>query len=190
MWWGTSLSTKPSDNIAQLDTHDYFCRDLCRRSGTAVIAIDYRLVRHIFPITLFFSDADVMPTKAPEHKYPVPLDDCVDAIEWCFTYAKRLNVNQKNLVVRYFFIMCTSHGLMRTFRLWVRAQVRTWRSVPRWSCATEAMMRGVVVRKRRLQNRSKCAVWWRCTPHWTFTCTLGRSRTSPPSACLGMGTVL
>lgn len=28
----------------QLDTHDYFCRDLCRRSGTAVVAVDYRLV--------------------------------------------------------------------------------------------------------------------------------------------------
>jgi acetyl esterase len=48
--------------ICDLDTHDAMCRKLALHSGARVIAVDYR--------------------RAPEHPFPVPLDDCWAALEW------------------------------------------------------------------------------------------------------------
>lgn len=41
---------------------DAVCRELCRRLGIVVAAVDYRL--------------------APEHRFPTPLEDCFDALTW------------------------------------------------------------------------------------------------------------
>ena len=46
--------------IGNLETHDSLCRQLARRSGAAVIALDYRL--------------------APEHRFPTAVDDCWAAL--------------------------------------------------------------------------------------------------------------
>jgi acetyl esterase len=48
--------------IGDLDSHDAMCRLLANAAESTVIAVDYRL--------------------APEHSFPVPLEDCWDALEW------------------------------------------------------------------------------------------------------------
>jgi acetyl esterase len=47
--------------ICDLDTHDAVCRMLATSSGCRVVAIDYR--------------------RAPEHLFPVPLEDCWDSLQ-------------------------------------------------------------------------------------------------------------
>ena len=47
--------------IGNLETHDSLCRQIARRSGAAVIALDYRL--------------------APEHRFPTAVDDCWAALQ-------------------------------------------------------------------------------------------------------------
>lgn len=53
--------------IGDLDTHDADCREVCRRAGVIVIAVDYRL--------------------APEHPYPAAVEDCFAAAQWAATNA-------------------------------------------------------------------------------------------------------
>jgi acetyl esterase len=48
--------------IGSLETHDRICRRLAEGSGSAVLAIDYRL--------------------APEHPWPASVDDTVSALRW------------------------------------------------------------------------------------------------------------
>lgn len=48
--------------IGSIETHDNLCRRLAKGSGRLVISVDYRL--------------------APEHKFPIPVDDCFDALQW------------------------------------------------------------------------------------------------------------
>jgi acetyl esterase len=45
-----------------LDSHDAMCRILADAAGCTVVAVDYRL--------------------APEHPFPIPLNDCWDALKW------------------------------------------------------------------------------------------------------------
>ena len=56
--------------LCDLETHDAFCRDLARASGCAIASVEYRL--------------------APEHRYPVPLEDCYAATSWLSRHASRL----------------------------------------------------------------------------------------------------
>jgi acetyl esterase len=48
--------------IGNLETHDSLCRQLAKRSGAAVLALDYRL--------------------APEHRFPTAVHDAFDAVRW------------------------------------------------------------------------------------------------------------
>jgi acetyl esterase len=65
--------------FCDLETHDRFCRWFANRTGTAVLAVDYRL--------------------APEHPYPAPLDDCETAGAWLREHADELGVDVSSLVV-------------------------------------------------------------------------------------------
>jgi len=65
--------------IGDLDTHDAPCRLLAKASNCVVIAVDYRL--------------------APEHQYPLPLDDCYSAFCWIHENAQRLGIDPDKLAV-------------------------------------------------------------------------------------------
>jgi len=49
--------------LGTLDTHEDVCRTLVNRSGVLLVSVGYR--------------------RAPEHRFPVPLEDCVAAVRWC-----------------------------------------------------------------------------------------------------------
>lgn len=53
--------------LGDLDSHDNVCRSLANRSGHAVLSVDYRL--------------------APEHPFPAPLGDAIQATRWAFANA-------------------------------------------------------------------------------------------------------
>ncbi|GAB3665704.1 alpha/beta hydrolase [Ramlibacter alkalitolerans] len=65
--------------IGDLETHDTLCRELCNLSGTAVIAVDYRL--------------------APEHRFPAAVDDAIAATQWISDNAASLKVDANRLAV-------------------------------------------------------------------------------------------
>lgn len=49
--------------LGTLDTHDDVCRTLANRSRALLVSVGYR--------------------RAPEHRFPAPLEDCVAAVRWC-----------------------------------------------------------------------------------------------------------
>ena len=65
--------------ICSLDTHDAMCRQLCRRAGTVVVSVDYRM--------------------APEHKFPAAPDDCLAATRWAAAHAAELGADSARLAV-------------------------------------------------------------------------------------------
>jgi acetyl esterase len=65
--------------IGNLETHDSLCRQLALRSGAAVIALDYRL--------------------APEHRFPVAVDDAWSAMEWLAANGAALGLDGQRLAV-------------------------------------------------------------------------------------------
>ena len=65
--------------IGGLETHDSLCRQLARRSGAAVIALDYRL--------------------APEHRFPAAVDDAWAAMRWLGAHAGTLGLDGTRLAV-------------------------------------------------------------------------------------------
>lgn len=65
--------------VGTLDTHDGTCRALARASGAAVLSVAYRL--------------------APEHRYPLPVDDCFEALCWARDNAAKLGVDAARLAV-------------------------------------------------------------------------------------------
>lgn len=67
--------------IGNLETHDSLCRQLAKRSGAAVVALDYRL--------------------APEHRFPTAVDDCWAALQGLARpdTAARLGVDSARLAV-------------------------------------------------------------------------------------------
>ena len=58
--------------IGSLDTHHDVARHMAREAGIAVVSVQYR--------------------KAPEHKFPVPAEDCFQALEWVAANAAGLGV--------------------------------------------------------------------------------------------------
>ena len=66
--------------IGDLETHDSLCRQLSRRSGGAVVALEYRL--------------------APEHRFPTAVDDSFAAVRWLAGEgAARLGLDGSRLAV-------------------------------------------------------------------------------------------
>jgi acetyl esterase len=65
--------------IGDLDTHDTLCRELCNRSGNAVISVDYRL--------------------GPEYKFPSAVDDSWTALQWVAAQAQTLAIDPDRLAV-------------------------------------------------------------------------------------------
>jgi acetyl esterase len=65
--------------IGDLDTHDVLCRQLCNRSGCAVIAVDYRM--------------------GPEHRFPAAVDDALAATRWVREQAAALRVDASRMAV-------------------------------------------------------------------------------------------
>ncbi len=65
--------------IGNLETHDSLCRQLALRSGAAVVALDYRL--------------------APEHRFPVAVDDAWAAMHWLARHAHTLGLDGSRLAV-------------------------------------------------------------------------------------------
>lgn len=65
--------------LCTLDTHDGTCRMLARESGCAVLSVAYRL--------------------APENPYPVPFDDCYEALLWAAAHAAELGCDPARLAV-------------------------------------------------------------------------------------------
>jgi isopentenyl diphosphate isomerase/L-lactate dehydrogenase-like FMN-dependent dehydrogenase/acetyl esterase/lipase len=65
--------------LGQIETCDGICRTLANAAGCAVIAVGYRL--------------------APEHKFPVAVGDCYDALGWIAGHAGELGVDPGRLAV-------------------------------------------------------------------------------------------
>jgi acetyl esterase len=65
--------------IGSLETHDSLCRQLALRSGAAVVALDYRL--------------------APEHRFPVAVDDAWAAMQWLAAHGAALGLDGSRLAV-------------------------------------------------------------------------------------------
>jgi acetyl esterase len=65
--------------VADLETHDPFCRFLARELGFPVLAVDYRL--------------------APESPFPAAVDDAVAAFEWAVEQSSELGVDPARIAV-------------------------------------------------------------------------------------------
>jgi len=65
--------------LGQIDTCDGICRTLANAVGCAVIAVGYRL--------------------APEHKFPIPVQDCYHALGWIAEHAEELDIDPGRLAV-------------------------------------------------------------------------------------------
>ncbi|MDX6609219.1 MAG: acetyl esterase [Solirubrobacterales bacterium] len=65
--------------VGDLDTHDGLCRFLAEHSGCRVLSVEYRL--------------------APEHPFPVPVEDAVAAFGWAHGHAAELGADPERIAV-------------------------------------------------------------------------------------------
>ena len=65
--------------VGSVDTHDILCRELAGLSGAAVLSVGYRL--------------------APEHRFPVAVDDAWDALQWLARSREALGLAGAQLAV-------------------------------------------------------------------------------------------
>ncbi|MEU0265134.1 alpha/beta hydrolase [Nocardioides sp. NPDC006303] len=65
--------------IGSLASVDAACRHLAQRSGSRVFSVGYR--------------------QAPEHQYPVPLDDCWAAFEWLVSASDEIGVDRSQISI-------------------------------------------------------------------------------------------
>jgi acetyl esterase len=65
--------------LGDLDLEDAALRTMAAQSGAAILSVDYAL--------------------APEHPFPVPLDDCVSIAHWIHAHASSLGIDPDRLAV-------------------------------------------------------------------------------------------
>ncbi len=65
--------------FGNLDTLDDFCRCFAQEAGCLVLSVDYR--------------------RAPEHKFPAPIEDCYAATVWAVEHADDLGADPERLAV-------------------------------------------------------------------------------------------
>jgi acetyl esterase len=65
--------------IGSVQTHDILCRELARLAGIAVLSVDYRL--------------------APEHQFPVAVNDAWDALQWLQGQGVALGIDTRRMAV-------------------------------------------------------------------------------------------
>lgn len=65
--------------LGSLESHGNLCRFTAKRAGCKVLAVGYR--------------------KAPEHRFPAALDDCVAAFRWAVDHAGELGVDRSRIAV-------------------------------------------------------------------------------------------
>ncbi len=65
--------------MGDLDTHDGLCRLIAHEGGFIVVAVDYR--------------------RAPENKWPAPLEDAVTATRWIFDNASSLGIDAGRIAI-------------------------------------------------------------------------------------------
>lgn len=65
--------------IGDLDTVDTVCRNIAHESDCLVVSVDYRL--------------------APEHKFPIPVNDCYAAVEWVSRHAATLQGDPEKIAI-------------------------------------------------------------------------------------------
>jgi acetyl esterase len=66
-------------SIGSPSTHAKLAREICTRVGAVVVNVDYRL--------------------APEHPFPVPLEDCVAAARWTRRSAERYGADPQRIAI-------------------------------------------------------------------------------------------
>jgi acetyl esterase/lipase len=65
--------------LGSADSDDPFCRDLCVRSDSIIVSVDYR--------------------HAPEHRFPAPVDDALAALQWVSEHVESLGGRPGPVVV-------------------------------------------------------------------------------------------
>ena len=65
--------------VCSLETHDQLCKFLCSHLKCKIFSVDYRL--------------------SPEHKYPLPLEDCFQAWNWICKNSSDLRLNSSKISV-------------------------------------------------------------------------------------------
>lgn len=65
--------------VCDIDVYDGVARQLAKRSGMRVLSVDYGL--------------------APEHPFPVPLNDCIAAIGWAVTHGAEWGIDPKRIAL-------------------------------------------------------------------------------------------
>ena len=65
--------------IGNLDTHDSICRQFANLAGCIVVSVDYHL--------------------SPEHKFPVPLEDCYCALQWVWEHCSEIGGMKEHIAV-------------------------------------------------------------------------------------------
>ena len=65
--------------LGSIRTYDGICRRLARHGGFKVVSLDYRL--------------------APEHKFPLPLEDCLAAARWLAAHGDELGIDGTRLAL-------------------------------------------------------------------------------------------
>ncbi|WP_028109880.1 alpha/beta hydrolase [Ferrimonas futtsuensis] len=63
--------------VSNVGTNDPFARALANRTGAVVVAVNYQ--------------------KAPEHKFPIPMEDCFAATRWVFEHAVKLGLDPRRI---------------------------------------------------------------------------------------------